>query len=202
MGYHQAGFTEIVGVDLAPMPRYPFEFVQADALEYVAAHGHEFDAIHASPPCQGYSSMRHVTGKEYPLLIEDIRSLLQATGKPYVIENVEGAPLDGLTLCGTMFDLKVFRHRIFESSVFMLQPPHIKHSLFGIAAKQGRPPCKRRQYMTITGHFSDQVSAKKAMGIDWMNRGELAEAIPPAYTEWIGQYLIEAIGNKAKTGRI
>jgi DNA (cytosine-5)-methyltransferase 1 len=135
--------------------------------------------------------MAHFTTKEYPMLIDETRRLLIATGKPYAIENVEGAPLEGVTLCGTMFGLKVFRHRIFESNVFMLQPPHITHRLFGKAAKQGKQATEERQYLVVTGNFSGQDYARRAMGIDWMTRGELSEAIPPAYTQWIGQRLME-----------
>ena len=116
MGYHRAGFDEIVGVDIKPMPRYPFTFIQADALEYVAAHGHEFDAIHASPPCQGYSIMRNLPWlrhKEYPLLIQPTADALNATGRAWVIENVMGAKLASGWLCGTMFGLPFFRHRFF-----------------------------------------------------------------------------------------
>lgn len=193
MGYHRVGF-DVVGVDLHPMPRYPFAFVQADALDYVAKHGHEFDAIHASPPCQGYSRMRHVTGREYPLMIEDVRAALRATGRPYVIENVEDAPLiDATVLCGTMFGLKTFRHRKFETSFLVLAPLHISHQFYGKAAKQGRPVCAARQYVTVTGNFSRIETGRRAMGIDWMSKRELTQAIPPAYTEFIGQQLIGAL---------
>ena len=116
MGYHRAGF-EVVGVDIAMQKNYPFEFHQADALEYLQEHGHEFDAIHASPPCQAYSvtySLPNVG--EYPELIEPIRELLISSGKPYVIENVPGAPLiNPVELCGSMFGLNVIRHRRFET---------------------------------------------------------------------------------------
>ena len=101
MGYHRAGFDEIVGVDIAPQPRYPFEFIQADALEYLAEHGHDYDAIHASPPCQGYSIMHNLPwlrGREYPLLILPTIKMLEALGKPYVVENVMGARHGSKTL--------------------------------------------------------------------------------------------------------
>ena len=123
----------MVGVDHEPQPRYPFAFVQADALEYVAAHGADFDVIHASPPCQGYSRMRHLPwlkGKTYPMLIDATIDLLEATEKIWVVENVEDAykhMKGSIMLCGTMFDLKVYRHRIFLSNSFMWQPPHRKH---------------------------------------------------------------------------
>lgn len=127
-------------------------------------------------------------------MIEDVRRTLVATSKPYVIENVEDAPLvDAVMLCGTMFGLKVFRHRKFETSFFMLAPPHATHRIFGKACPQGRPPTADKPYMTITGSFSGAEAARQAMGIDWMNRREMAQAIPPAYTEYIGRHLLDHI---------
>jgi DNA (cytosine-5)-methyltransferase 1 len=129
MGYHRAGFDEIVGVDIEPQPRYPFAFFQGDALEYCAAHGSEFDAIHASPPCQAYTRMARGLlesqgrGREYPDLIHATRSALHLAGVVSVIENVPGAPLLGpVMLCGSSFGLLVQRHRLFESTVPMLVP--------------------------------------------------------------------------------
>lgn len=191
-GYHQAGFTEIVGVDIKPQPRYPFGFVQADALAYVAEHGHEFDAVHASPPCQAYTQLRYVTGHEYPELIEPTREALRATGKPYVIENVPGAPLIAdmtLWLAGTMFGLKVFRWRGFESNVFLMSPKRFPNKKFGKACRQGCLPVAG-EFITVTGNFSGQDYAREAMGIDWMTRKEMTQAIPPAYTEWVGRQLL------------
>jgi DNA (cytosine-5)-methyltransferase 1 len=165
--------------------------VQGDALEYVAEHGHEFDAIHASPPCQGYSRTQKLQGNDHPMLIEDTRKLLQATGKPYVIENVKGAPLkDATLLVGSMFGLMTMRPRLFETNFplpFVLAPPpHARH------AEMGRKP-KPGEYVHVVGHVTDVAYCRDAMGIDWMIRDELAEAIPPAYTEWIGRDLIEHI---------
>ena len=134
MGYSRAGFDEIVGVDIEPQPRYPFEFVQADALEYLSEHGHEFDAIHASPPCQGYSIMHNLPwlrGRDCPLLILPAIEMLEALGKPYVVENVMGARHGSKTLkkrgldahglkagwlCGAMFGLPFYRHRLFATN--------------------------------------------------------------------------------------
>jgi DNA (cytosine-5)-methyltransferase 1 len=128
MGYHRAGF-DVVGVDIASQKNYPFEFIQGDALAYCAEHGHEFDAIHASPPCQAHSAMKTMyNAREHLDLVPQTREALRATGKPYVIENVPGAPLiTPFILCGTMFDLgwedaELRRHRLFESSTFMLTP--------------------------------------------------------------------------------
>jgi DNA (cytosine-5)-methyltransferase 1 len=191
-GYQLAGFY-VAGVDIKPQPRYcGDEFYQVDALEFVAAHGHEFDAIHASPPCQVYSKARHLQGNKHPDLIEPVRELLQASGKPYVIENVQGAPLaeDATLLVGSMFDLLTMRPRLFECSFpvpFRLAPAaKAKH------AKMGRPP-KEGEYVHVVGHMSNVDYCRKAMGIDWMVTGELSQAVPPAYTEWIGQHLMQAI---------
>jgi len=179
MGYHRAGF-EVVGVDIKPMPRYPFEFHQADALEYLAEHGAEFDVIHASPPCQHYSSMQHIHKNQHkwPDLVAPTRDLLVLTGKPFVIENVEGAPLRvDIMLCGSNFKLGMIRHRIFEFSFpwFTLVPPcnHVN------------------MYDPWHGETQDRINMSKGMGIDWfMTRQEVREAIPPAYTNFIGGQLI------------
>ena len=193
-GYHRAGF-EVVGVDIQSQKHYPFEFYQGDALTYALAHGREFDVIHASPPCQGYSVTRNLHGREYPLLISDVRAALQATGKPYVIENVEGARkhmIAPLLLCGTMFGLQVIRHRLFEMSVpvyFTSPCCHVYKT-----ARRGEYDTGQRGYITVVGHNFNLAAASKAMGIDWMTRDELAESIPPAYTEFIGTHLMQAIG--------
>lgn len=191
MGYHMAGFDEIVGVDIALQKRYPFEFVLGDALEYAAAHAHEFDAVHCSPPCQGYSKTRHLRGNTHPMLIEPVRELLKETELPYVIENVQGAPLlDPVLLVGSMFGLRTMRPRLFECSFPVpfvpAPPPAAKH------AKMGRPP-KDGEYVHVVGHMSNVAYCREAMGIDWMTVAELAQAIPPAYTKFIGEYLIAAI---------
>lgn len=196
MGYYRAGF-DVVGVDMALQPNYPFEFHQGDALEYLAAHGHEFDAIHASPPCQGYTALKAVHGNEWPLLIEPVRDLLEATGKPYVIENVQGAPLRrDLTLCGEMFGLGVIRHRYFELGRWSMPvPQHKPHR--GRVAGWRHGKYHDGPYFAVYGNGGGKGSVQQwqtAMGIDWTrDRHELAEAIPPAYTHHIGTQLIEAI---------
>lgn len=175
MGYHRAGFT-VTGVDIEPQPHFPFAFIQADALQYLAAHGHEYDAIHASPPCQGFSAMQHIQKNKhkYPDLVAPTRELLIKIGKPYIIENVVGAPLRvDLLLCGSQFGLGMIRHRIFECS-------------FPVPLL--RPTC-HHEGMYDPWHYGtrqrEEMSA--GMGIDWtMTREEVREAIPPAYTEWIG----------------
>ena len=129
MGYHRAGF-DVVGVDIELQPNYPFEFVQADAMLYAAIHGAEFDAIHASPPCQGETVLQFVNNNRdsHPRLIEPAREVLDGIGIPYVIENVVGAELkDPVRLCGEMFSLGVIRHRLFETNWPLEQPEHVKH---------------------------------------------------------------------------
>lgn len=207
VGYSRAGFTEITGVDLKPQPNYPFSFVQADALEFLrGVRPGEYDLIHASPPCQGYSRMRHLPwlkDREWPLLIDPTRDALRATGTPYVIENVEDAPLpDSIILCGTMFPgLRVFRHRRFESSHLLMAPIHLRH-----VEVLGKKPAHRRSHLNDRARANrngwvsvirgDVEASRKAMGIDWMTRDELCEAIPPAYTEWIGRQLVEAVAGQ------
>lgn len=192
-GYHKAGF-EVTGIDHKPQPRYPFVFIQADALEYLEAHGHQYDAIHASPPCQFHSMASQQwrkQGKEYPDLIAPTREALKKIGKPYVIENVPDAPLiHPIKLNGAMFGMNVRRIRLFECSFempFHLMPPDRK-STFRI----GRP-CKEGDVITPVGHFSNVPYARKVMGIDWMTGAELTQAIPPAYTEYIGKHLMNIL---------
>jgi DNA (cytosine-5)-methyltransferase 1 len=200
MGYYRAGF-DVVGVDIAPQPRFPFAFVQGDALEYVAKHGHEFDAIHASPPCQGYSVTQSIHGKAYPMLIEDVRAALQATGRPYVIENVPGAPLlNPVELCGVMFGLKVYRHRLFETNPFMLAPLHTPHPPGSTTNSKGDYSsfAKGATHISVAGHNFSRQDAVIAMEIDWMSKHGLAQAIPPAYTEYIGGYLMQALGERVE----
>lgn len=192
MGYHRAGF-DVVGVDIKPQPRYPFEFHQADALEFLREHGHEFDAIHASPPCQAYTRGRKLQGNTHPDLVAPVRDLLETTGKPYVIENVPGAPLvNPVVLEGQMFPgLRTQRKRLFETNwpldVPILRPPPPARN-----AKMGRPVTPG-EWMHVVGHFSGLSEAREAMGIDWMGQHELAQAIPPAYTEFIGRRLLEEL---------
>lgn len=206
MGYHRAGFTEIVGVDNRPQPRYPFTFVQADALEYLAEHGHEFDAIHASPPCQRYSEanrcnknqIRCRKAEDHPDLVDPTRLLLLAIGRPWVIENVPGAPLrDSLLLCGTMFRLKVKRHRMFESNIYLHSPgQRCWHPRRGLIGKSGVRGKKIGDWISVAGSTDRKVAAF-AMGIDWMaNRHELSQAIPPAYTEFVGKQLLASLSQK------
>jgi SAM-dependent methyltransferase len=188
MGYYRAGF-DVVGVDIDPQPSYPFEFHQADAMTFPLEG---FDAVHASPPCQGYTwGTRKGRELRWPLLIGDVRARL--TGLKFVIENVPGARRDMVNpamLCGSMFGLEVNRHRLFESSAPLWPLP-------------GHPSCSGRiasgEAVTVAGHGGDSRDFRisrwqRAMGIDWTrDRHELAEAIPPAYTEWIAAFLLADI---------
>lgn len=194
MGYHRAGF-EVVGVDIKPQPHYPFEFHQADAMTYPLEG---FDAIHASPPCQAYSTATR-DRQSHPDLYAPIRAQLEQKGVPYVIENVIGAPYHhGAFLCGTMFGLEadgewIRRHRNFETSWLIWQPQcHHRRDIKAITVTG-------KCYLTVTkdcARHSRQptfATAQRAMGIDWMTRQELSQAIPPAYTEWIGHQLMAVL---------
>lgn len=187
-GYAKAGF-EVVGVDLHPQPRYPFEFHQADAMTFDLSG---FDAIHASPPCQAYTVLG---GREdlshYPDLVDAVRERLQAAGVPWIIENVPGAPLrDPITLCGAMFGLRSYRHRLFESSVQLAAPPHPKHEVrVNRRGENRREHWANGGFITITGDVG-VYCGPEAMGVDWMSGNELSQAIPPAYTEFLGRQLL------------
>jgi DNA (cytosine-5)-methyltransferase 1 len=197
MGYHRAGF-DVVGVDHVPQPRYPFRFVQRDALQVLRDLDDprdDFDVIHASPPCQAFTTARVIHGREHPDLLTPTRRLLRQTGLPWVIENVPGAPMRvDLVLCGTAFpELRVKRHRWFEFSDPMLGPQLVhgcNHS---------------RRTVAVFGHgghiYHGVDDWKDAMQIDWMNRDELAQAIPPAYTELIGHQLMQHL-NYAPAGAV
>lgn len=194
MGLHRAGF-EVVGVDIKPQPRYPFKFHQADALKYPLDG---FDFIWASPPCQAHTSLNKMhNAKQHADLIPETREKLKASGLPYVIENVVGAPLrDTFTLCGTMFglgtdDAELRRHRLFEANFDIGLIPmcnHVKRRVIGVYGGHGRDG--RRTHNTQD--FSVE-QRREAMGIDWMSGAELSQAIPPAYSEFIGRAAIAQI---------
>jgi len=207
-GLNYAGF-EVVGVDIAPQPRYPFEFHQADALSYPLD---DFDFIWASPPCQGYTSMRHAPGaKGAPLLIDAVRERLEKTSAIWCIENVEEARWamrDPITLCGSMFGLgaqgcRLQRHRLFECNFHVPQPPcrHDSRPVIGIYGGHAR-----RRAASAGGRSTKDVwegghkaAASDALGIDWMTLAEMSEAIPPAYAEFIG---LVALNMASKTKNI
>jgi DNA (cytosine-5)-methyltransferase 1 len=194
MGYAQAGF-DVVCVDIEPQRNNPFEFHQADAVEFIKAHGHEFDVIAGSPVCLRWSKQTKMHGQtvvdSHPDLIGATRDAMTASGRPWVIENVEGAPLvDPLILCGSMWGMeRLRRHRLFESSVPLLAPGPCRHEI-------------QRDVVSVTGHaggtstrdgaarFGGKALWSELMGIDWMTVRELAQAVPPAYTEFIGRQLM------------
>lgn len=204
-GYYLAGFR-VVGVDIVPQPRYPFEFVQADAIEFLYTHGHKFDPIHASPPCQGYSVTKSLSKKTHPMLIEKVRKALRETGKPYIIENVPGAPLfNPLLLCGTMFGLKVIRHRLFETYPTIWFPPAPCAHNGRATSSMSRPNGGNSRlsdgynYVTVVGHTFIKQDAEEAMEIFWMTNQGLSQAIPPVYTRWLGKQMYLTLGGTKKT---
>lgn len=196
MGYFRAGFADITGVDNKPQPDYPFNFVQHDAVTYFIEYGHLFDAVHFSPPCQLFSTASNswnTDKKKYPDLITPMRPFLVATGKPFVIENVPGAPLNTtLQLCGPHFGLLVWRVRNFETNFLVPSLPKVDRPINKFP-RQGYNPSPG-QFVSVAGGLHTRKLyeyAKMAMGIDWMKRKQLAQAIPPAYTEYIGHYLLK-----------
>jgi DNA (cytosine-5)-methyltransferase 1 len=196
-GYSRAGF-DVVGVDIKPQPNYPFPFIQTDALNLDPKFISTFDAIHASPPCQSYSDLakRNGNADAWPRLIDPIRDVLVDSGLPYIIENVEGAPLrNPIVLCGTMFKgLRVLRHRLFEANFPILTPKHGIHPKVHTFDKRKSHYGKTddmRDFVQVTGGGNCTIAAARdAMGISWMTKNELNEAIPPAYTEFIGKQLL------------
>lgn len=193
-GYQEAGFY-VVGVDNKPQPNYcGDDFVQDDALLALRGLAPLADVIHASPPCPRHSLVSGFQGvaDKHPELVAPTRELLRELSVPWVIENVPGAPLRrDVVLCGEMFGLRVHRHRWFEvENAFVMQPRHSLHMLKG-----AKTNCDVREGVArwITGNYADHVDASAAMGIDWMGRKELAQAIPPAYTRFIGEALMTAL---------
>lgn len=189
-GLHRAGFG-VFGVDIKPQPRFPFHFIEQDVMwagSRIIAEG-GFDLIWASPPCQAYTNAQRIRGNGHPDLIEPTRAMLKASGVPYVIENVPGAPLiNPVELCGAMFGLRTYRHRLFEASFPIAAPPHPKHT--ARTAKMGRP-AKADEFIHVVGNFSGIKRARDAMEIDWMTRDEIREAIPPAYSEYIAREFLK-----------
>ena len=194
-GYADAGF-EVVGVDIDQQPNYPYEFHRADALKFLLEHWQEFAAFHGSPPCQAFTNAQKIRGNEHPDYIVATRSALMLIGKPWVIENVPGAPLVcPIELCGCMFPgLGTYRPRLFESNLSLDQPSHHPH--VAKTAKMGRPP-RPGEFMHVVGNFSGVARAREAMGIPWMTRDELRESIPPAYSEFIGRQIMAGVSERA-----
>lgn len=206
-GYADAGF-EVVGMDIVEQPNYPFEFILGDACN-LNLHGRDmlkhylvgYDAVHASPPCQSHcwsTAKQRRAGKEYPDLISKTREILQESGLPYVIENVPNAPLINPTyLEGPMFGLNVIRRRLFETDWWLPQPMYIRRKppISQRSKIDAGKHLKKSAYCQVAGNGADGWSCRLAdwsvaMGIDWMARSEIKQAIPPAYTRYIGQYLI------------
>jgi DNA (cytosine-5)-methyltransferase 1 len=195
-GYARAGF-DVTGVDIEHKDKNPHPLIVADAIEYAREHAHEYDAIHASPPCQSYSkAMKHLATPQ-PMLIDAVREILTASGKPWVIENVVGAPLandtdlfgrHGVELCGTMFGLRIYRHRIFETNFQLPLPPapcdHSRHAM-----NPHRSEGRERIYAEHGRQDPEKLWAKE-MGVEWMSRHGAREAVPPCFTEWIGRELL------------
>jgi hypothetical protein len=200
MGYHRVGF-DVVGVDLAPQPNYPFEFIQGDALEVLSSLprlSKLVQAIHTSPPCQASCNLTKGTnaGRQYVNLIPETREVLARTGLPTIIENVQGSDLRrDLTLCGEIFGLDVIRHRYFECSFPVTQPAHVKHR--GRVSGMRHGVWYEGPYVAVYGDGGGKGTVAQwqaAMGIDWTGvRLEIAEAIPPAYTEYVGAQLLDAV---------
>ena len=195
-GYADAGF-EVVGIDIDPQPRYPFEFHQADAFEYLAEHGHEFDVWHGSPCCHDHSALASLSGTDgtgWQLAATREAFTTLADGRPWVIENVPGAVMRvDLMLCGSMFGLRTYRHRWFEFSDPMLPPllPHPRHRVLTSTKK------RKKQYdqgfnISVTGNVGSWVGSQ-CLDIDWMTGKGLSQAIPPAYTRVVGAHLLDLL---------
>lgn len=194
-GLHNAGF-EVIGFDINPQKNYPFEFHQEDALTVDLS---KFDAVWASPPCQAYVQRNKNLVTKHPKLIEPIRDKIIDSKLPYIIENVEGAPLiDPIMLCGTMFDLLILRHRLFETSISNINIPECNHwgtvasgDFAGVYAFGGKGHRHGRGVRDPKNKPGPDWEI--AMGIDWMTKKEITQAIPPAYSEFLGRELMNKI---------
>lgn len=198
-GYQLAGF-HVTGVDIAPQPRYAGDaFVRGDALS-PPFRLDSFDAIHASPPCQGFTAYRRRPGHVAPRenLIPAVREMLEASGLPWIIENVPGSPLRApVMLCGSMFGLDVRRHRWFESNLPLMLAPPCAHGDYP-RKYVGATNNKHLRRTVEVGVWRIPLAVQRAaMGIDWMELEELSEAIPPAYCEWLGRHLMEHVKARA-----
>ena len=215
-GYQDAGW-DVEGVDFVARfrKRYPGRFILDDALDFAAAQWRHYDAIHASPPCHLYSITNASRQYSYPDLVAPTRHTLQAIGKPYVIENVAGAPLiDPVTLCGSMFGLtatdtdghplRMERHRLFESNVSLVVPGPCDHdksvdvagAYQGARARRGRTAAEHRydaKHVRHGGYVPPKDVQEDLMGIDWMTLYGLAQSLPPVYTQWVGLQLRKAV---------
>ena len=193
-GLQRAGFR-VWGIDSKEQPRYAGDrFIQDDALGMMREEGFlsSFDFIWASPPCKAHTRLNSIRGggdQGYADLIPLVREYLISSGKPYCIENVGGSTLKScaITLCGEMFGLQTYRHRLFETSFQIRAPRHPRHKARNAPMSKSPLP---GEYMHVVGHFADLPAARRAMGIDWMSREEISQAIPPAYSQYIGEYFL------------
>jgi DNA (cytosine-5)-methyltransferase 1 len=206
VGYHRAGF-EVVGVDIVPQPRYPFEFRLGHALEDPDDLA-SFDAVHASPPCQAYSRLRRLpwlAGREYWDSVPPTLEKLATWGLPWVVENVPGSGLQGVTLCGLSFGLPTYRHRVFAASFLLMGLPHLKHrerigggqvpgAVGTVNASSARGAWRTGGMVTVAGHQFCREDGVRALGVEHMTCGEMAQAIPPAYTQFVGGQLLRVVG--------
>lgn len=199
-GYSLAGYS-VTGIDINPQPKYPkhLKFIQGNAIEILddLKFCRGFDVIHASPPCQRYSKGTKITGRpeDWPDYIEIVREKLVLIGKPYIIENVPSAPLKNyVVLCGTMFGLNVIRHRKFECYPEIYFPPLMCNHNGKTLSHRGISSFERgAKFISVAGHNFKIADAKIAMQIDWMGQAEIKEAIPPAYTKWLGEQMLKLI---------
>lgn len=195
MGIHRAGF-EVTGIDLNPQPRYPFSFIQGDALE---ADLSAYDFVWASPPCQAHTSLKTMhNAKQHADLIPATRAKLEEWGGPWIMENVVGAPLrNPVTLCGTMFGLgipeaQLRRHRLFETNCGLILAPSCKHHGKTIGVYGGGHGASLHRAQKGQKCFTANQE-RAAMGINWMTVDQLSQAIPPAYSEYLGRQIIKQL---------
>lgn len=216
MGLYRAGY-DVTGVDIKPQPRYPFRFVQGDAM---AQDLSGYDFVWASPPCQGYSALKTMrNAKKHPKLIDQVRAKLTAWGGPWIIENVEGAKYElknALMLCGSMFGLEsngfqLRRHRYFESNVMILAPGECQHApkTLGVYGAKVRDIAQEKRHYgkpkdtrgNPVGVVLPQAWGFEAMGVDWMNIDEASEAIPPAYAEYLARQILRVTARRNEKGQ-
>lgn len=212
-GYRRAGW-DVTGVDNDPkrLALYPGECVEADAVEFILEHGHEYAAIHASPTCTGYSRGTVAIPDRlarYDRLIGVTREALRMVGRPYIIENVAGARpelINPILLCGRMFGLSATdddgtplildRHRLFESNVFLMAPPHPKHTPGQVAGAYGGARRDKREAREIRkgGYVPPNVDVlRELLGTPWMSEKGCFLSIPPVYAQFIGEQLLSAL---------
>lgn len=194
-GYANAGMEIVGGVDMDTQPRFPYPFIQGDALQFLKDNVDWIrrcvDLVDSSPPCQGYSDTQRINGREWPMLIPQTRELLEWIGLPFIIENVVGARdemSDPVELCGTMFGLHTYRHRLIETGGFTITAPeHPEHPEKSV--KMGRA-LQEGDFYHAVGNFSGVRYAARDMGVEWMSRDGIRECVPPAYTEYIARQFL------------